>query len=227
MKINLKYLSVKEVPKLFWSSPKALTFKPSLVSLAFLVVGLFLFGLGEALIVSASVGVSPWTVFAQGVSRITGWDIGLSTFLISVSVLACWIPLRQSPGFGTVLNAVIIALVFTYVLPHLPEFGSVAMRIGVAVMGLLITGFGGALYLISNLGPGPRDGLMTGLQSITQLPIAWVRSAIELAVICIGWTLGGNVGFGTVMFALGIGPSVAVSMYGLRAIATPSLDPAE
>lgn len=219
MKLNLKYLSVKEVPQLFWSAPKALTIKPPLVSLLFLVVGLFLFGLGEALIVAAAVGVSPWTVFAQGVSEITGWGIGFSTFMISASVLVFWIPLRQSPGIGTVLNAIIIALVFSYVLPHLPTFDGVAMRVMEAIIGLLVTGFGGALYLIANLGPGPRDGLMTGLQGITHLPIAWVRTGIELAVVAIGWGLGGSVGLGTVMFALGIGPSVAISMYGLRTIA--------
>ncbi|WP_299344108.1 hypothetical protein, partial [uncultured Maritalea sp.] len=211
-------LSVKEVPRLFWSAPKALTFRPPGTSLVFLVVGLFLFGLGEALIVAGAVGLSPWTVFAEGVTKITGWDIGLASFVISVGVLICWIPLKQSPGIGTLLNAIIISLVLSFVLPHLPTFDNIFLKVSEAVFGLLVTGFGGALYLIANLGPGPRDGLMTGLQRITNLPIAWVRSGIELGVIAIGWSLGGGVGFGTVMFALGIGPSVALSMYALMQI---------
>ncbi|MCZ4273487.1 YczE/YyaS/YitT family protein [Maritalea porphyrae] len=218
MRMNLKFLSVKEVPRLFWSAPKALTFRPPAISLAFLVVGLFLFGLGEALIIAGAVGLSPWTVFAEGVTKITGWDIGLASFVISVGVLICWIPLKQSPGIGTLLNAIIISLVLSFVLPHLPTFDNIFLKVSEAVFGLLVTGFGGALYLIANLGPGPRDGLMTGLQRITNLPIAWVRSGIELGVIAIGWSLGGGVGFGTVMFALGIGPSVALSMYALMQI---------
>ncbi|GLQ15866.1 membrane protein [Maritalea porphyrae] len=211
----LKFLSVKEVPTLFWSAPKALTFKPPLTSFIFLVVGLFIFGVGEALIVAAAVGVSPWTVLAQGVAQSTGWELGFTTFVVSMAVLVCWIPLRQSPGIGTILNAVIIALVFSFLLPYLPTFDSVLLRVIEAIVGILITGFGGALYLIANLGPGPRDGLMTGLQGVTNLPIAWVRSGIELSVIAIGWLLGGNVGFGTVMFAFGIGPAIAMSMYFL------------
>jgi len=210
-----KFLTVKEVPTLFWSAPKALTIRPPATSLAFLILGLFIFGVGEALIVAAAVGVSPWTVMAQGVAQSTGWELGFTTFVVSVAVLVCWIPLKQSPGIGTILNAVIIALVFTFLLPHLPRFDNVALQVMEAVLGLLVTGFGGALYLIANLGPGPRDGLMTGLQGLTNMPIAWVRSGIELAVIAIGWMLGGNVGFGTLMFALGIGPAVALSMYML------------
>ncbi len=213
-----KFLSVKEVPTLFWSAPKALTFKPPLTSFIFLVLGLFIFGVGEALIVAAAVGVSPWTVLAQGVAQSTGWELGFTTFVVSMAVLVCWIPLRQSPGIGTLLNAIIISLVLSFVLPHLPTFDNIFLKVSEAVFGLLVTGFGGALYLIANLGPGPRDGLMTGLQRITNLPIAWVRSGIELGVIAIGWSLGGGVGFGTVMFALGIGPSVALSMYALMQI---------
>ena len=217
----LKFLSVKEVPTLFWSAPKALTFKPPVTSFIFLVVGLFIFGVGEALIVAAAVGVSPWTVLAQGVAQSTGWELGFTTFVVSIAVLICWIPLRQSPGIGTILNAVIIALVFSFLLPHLPRFDSLPLKILEAIVGLLVTGFGGALYLIANLGPGPRDGLMTGLQAVTKLPIAWVRSGIELSVIGLGWVLGGNVGFGTLMFALGIGPAVALSMYLLMALFAP------
>lgn len=216
MDLKPRFLSLKGVPTLSWSSPKALTFTPPAVSVAFLVIGLTLFGLGEALLIAAGVGVSPWTVFAQGITHVTGWSIGFASFVISVFVLICWIPLRQTPGIGTVLNAIIIALVLDFSLPYLPVFDHTILKVGQAILGVLVTGFGGGLYLIANLGPGPRDGLMTGLQRITNQPIAWVRSGLELLVIAVGWALGGSVGLGTVLFALGIGPSVAASMYGLK-----------
>jgi|TARA_B110000977_G_scaffold50365_1_gene68449 hypothetical protein len=218
MKFKPKFLLIRAVPSLFWSSPKALTITPPFVSVLFLIIGLTLFGLGEALLIAAGVGVSPWTVFAQGITHITGWSIGFATFFISFVVLFCWIPLRQIPGIGTILNAVVIALVLEFLLPFLPIFDNYILKIGQAVVGVLVTGFGGGLYLIANLGPGPRDGLMTGLQRVTDLPIAWVRSGLEFIVIAAGWTLGGTVGIGTVIFALGIGPSVAASMYGLKSI---------
>jgi uncharacterized membrane protein YczE len=216
VRLKLNFLSIKKVPNLFWSSPKALIIDPPLVSVVFLVIGLILFGLGEALVIAAGVGVSPWTVFAQGITNVTGWSIGFATFMISLFVLFCWIPLRQTPGIGTILNAIIIALVLEFILPYLPTYDSLASKISEAVIGVLVTGFGGGLYLIANLGPGPRDGLMTGLQTLTNLPIVWVRSALELSVIAAGWALGGSVGIGTVLFALGIGPAVAASMYGLE-----------
>ena len=214
--LKLRFLSVKGVPKLFWSSPKALTISPPLASMVFLLIGLILFGLGEALIIAAGVGVSPWTVFAQGITNVTGWSIGFATFIISLLVLFCWIPLKQTAGIGTILNAIIIALVLEFLMPYLPTYESLALKISEATVGVLVTGFGGGLYLIANLGPGPRDGLMTGLQAKTNLPIVWVRSALELSVIAAGWALGGSVGIGTVLFALGIGPTVAASMYGLE-----------
>ena len=213
-----KFLSVKEVPSLFWSSPKALTIKPPIVSVIFLIIGLTLFGFGEALLIAAGVGVSPWTVLAQGITHVTGWSIGFATFITSFVVLFFWIPLRQVPGIGTILNAVIIALVIEFLLPFLPTFDNFMLQLGEAVLGVLVTGFGGGLYLIANLGPGPRDGLMTGLQKVTDLPIAWVRSGLELTVIAAGWALGGSVGLGTVLFALGIGPSVAASMHFLKSV---------
>ncbi|MFT5930860.1 MAG: putative membrane protein YczE [Oceanospirillaceae bacterium] len=218
MRLTPKFLSVKAVPSLFWSSPKALTITPPLVSVLFLIVGLTLFGLGEALLVAAGVGVSPWTVLAQGIMHVTGWSLGFATFVTSVVVLFLWVPLRQTPGIGTILNAVIIALVLEFILPFLPTFDHLFLKLGEATLGVLVTGFGGGLYLIANLGPGPRDGLMTGLQKVTDVPIAWVRSGLELSVIAAGWALGGSVGFGTVLFALGIGPSVAASMYVFKSM---------
>ena len=218
MQLKLRFLSVKKVPTLSWSSPEALTAKPPIKSLLILVIGLILFGFGEALLIASGVGVSPWTVLAQGITNITGWSIGFATFMTSLFVLICWVPLKQMPGVGTVLNAIIIALVLDYFLPYLPTFDNLALRIVEASIGVLVTGFGGGIYLIANLGPGPRDGLMTGLQRITNYPIAWVRSGIEVTAIATGWSLGGSVGIGTVLFALGIGPSVAASMYGLNSI---------
>ncbi|MGC1495421.1 MAG: hypothetical protein WA790_06405 [Sulfitobacter sp.] len=190
--------------------------KPPLVSAVFLIIGLVVFGLGEALLITAGVGVSPWTVFAEGVTNLTGWSLGIATFVISAMVLLLWIPLKQAPGIGTILNAIIIALVLEYILPLLPTFDSFVANVVLALIGVLVTGFGGAIYLIANLGPGPRDGLMTGLQSVTQFPIAVVRTFIEVAVVAIGWMMGGTLGLGTIFFALGIGPAMAIGMQLLQ-----------
>jgi uncharacterized membrane protein YczE len=186
------------------------------VSVAFLIIGLVLFGLGEALLVAAGVGVSPWTVFAEGLTNVTGWSLGFATFVISVSVLLLWIPLRQAPGIGTILNAIIIASVLEHVLPLLPTFETFVANAALALLGVLVTGFGGAIYLIANLGPGPRDGLMAGLQTVTGQPIALVRTCLELTVVTIGWALGGTLGLGTILFALGIGPAMATGMQILQ-----------
>ena len=214
----MKLLSVKSVPKLNWSSPRALTLKPPSSSLFFLIIGLVLFGLGEALLIVAGVGVSPWTVFAQGLSLVTGWSIGFATFIISLCVLLLWVPLRQIPGIGTILNVIIVAFVLEQSLPYLPNFDSLIASILLAACGVLVTGFGGAVYLIANLGPGPRDGLMTGLQAVTGQPIALVRTALEVTAVTVGWFLGGTVGIGTILFALGIGPAVAINVLALQKI---------
>lgn len=182
----------------------------------FLIAGLVVFGLGEALLVTAGVGVSPWTMFAEGVTNVTGLSLGLATFVISAIVLVLWIPLKQTPGMGTILNAIIIALVLEYVLPFLPTFETYVANAVLALVGVLVTGFGGAIYLVANLGPGPRDGLMTGLQSVTHQPIALVRMFLELTVVVIGWALGGTLGLGTIFFALGIGPAVAIGIQILQ-----------
>jgi len=195
--------------------------KPPLASVAFLVIGLVIFGLGEALLVTAGVGASPWTVFAEGVSHATGWSLGFATFVISVGVLILWIPLKQTPGMGTILNAIIIALVLEYVRPFLPTFDTYVANAALALAGVMVTGFGGAIYLIANLGPGPRDGLMTGLQAVTHQPIALVRMFLEIAVVITGWALGGTLGLGTVFFALGIGPAMAIGMQILQLRAAP------
>ena len=216
MALNLRFLQVKGIPVLFWSSPKALTIKPPFMSFVLLIIGLAIFGLGEALLISAGYGVSPWTVFAQGLTTVTGWSIGFATFITSIAVLVLWVPLRQMPGIGTISNAIVIALVLEYILPHLPRFELDALQIAQAVFGILVTGFGGAIYLISNLGPGPRDGLMTGVQHLTNWPISGVRASIEILVVIAGLSLGGTVGLGTVLFAIGIGPAVSASLFTLN-----------
>ena len=186
------------------------------MSVMFLILGLVVFGLGEALLVTAGVGVSPWTVLAQGTTNVTGWNLGFATFVISAFVLALWIPLKQTPGLGTILNAIIIALVLEYVLPVLPSFEAYVANALLALLGVFVTGFGGAIYLIANLGPGPRDGLMTGLQAVTHQPVALVRLLLELTVVAIGWAMGGTLGLGTILFALGIGPAMAIGMQILQ-----------
>lgn len=211
--MTLKFLAVTSVPRLFWSSPETFTLKPGIVPMIFLLFGLVLFGVGEALLVSAGLGVSPWTVFAQGLTLHTGWSLGFATLITSVLVLALWYPLRQVPGIGTIANVLVIAAVFQFMLPVLPIPANLPWQLAACVGGVLITGVGGAIYLIANLGPGPRDGLMTGLQRATNLPIAHVRSSIEVSVVGIGWLLGGTVGLGTVLFAFGIGPSVAMALH--------------
>jgi uncharacterized membrane protein YczE len=218
---KLSFLSTKSVPHLFWSSDKPHNLRPRFLTFVFLVVGLSLFGLGEATLIAAGLGVSPWTVLAQGVGILTGWGIGHATFVLSFVVLVFWIPLKQIPGIGTILNAVIISLILEYILPYFPAVESDFFELIQALFGIMLVGIGGAIYLVANLGPGPRDGLMTGLQSISGLPIGWVRSGIELSVVIAGWSLGGSVGLGTLLFAFLIGPAVSTSLYALGEFEKP------
>jgi len=211
--VKLSFLSVKGVPTLFWSSPRPHNLRPRPLTMALLIFGLALFGLGESLIVNAGVGLSPWIVLAEGVGNVTGWSIGFATFVISFAVLGFWIPLRQVPGIGTIMNAVVIAAVLDFSRPYLPTPDGQAARYLQAFLGVYVVGLGAAIYLICKLGPGPRDGLMTGLQRITGVPIAWVRSGIEVTVVVIGWWLGGTVGVGTLLFAFLVGPALACNLY--------------
>ena len=213
MKLLTIFRLIKNIPKTSWSSKKPLNIKPKIKTLLFLIFGLFLFGLGETLLLASGAGVSPWTVLAEGMSIYFSFSIGWSTFWMSLVVLLLWIPLKQKPGIGTILNVIIIALVFDYTLPYLPNPENYGFKVLQVIIGVLITGLGSGFYLISNLGPGPRDGLMTGVQRITGKPIALVRSTIEVIVVFFGWKLGGTVGLGTIIFALGIGPAVAVGIY--------------
>ena len=209
---------IRAIPTLFWTSPKTLTIKPPLISFAMLLIGLILFGLGEALLIVAGVGVSPWTVFAQGISKNTGWSIGVSTAVISSVVLSLWTFLKQKPGLGTLFNIIIVSVILDLSLPYLPHSDTLLFKVLLALTGVFVTGFGGAIYLIANLGPGPRDGLMTGLQRITNFPMAAVRGSIEVTVVILGALLGGVVGIGTLFFAFGIGPALVVSILFLSKI---------
>ena len=212
MKLFSLAFSIKEIPKVTWSSEDAFNLKPKPLTLIFLVFGLFLFGLGESLLITSGSGVGPYTVLAQGISNLTGWSIGLSTFVISIFVLLMWIPLKQKPGMGTILNAFIIALTIEFSVYYLPYPETYPMQILQVVVGVLIIGIGSGFYLIANLGAGPRDGLMIGLQKKTNLPIYSIRTIIEVSVVIVGWLLGGVVGLGTAIFAFGIGPSVALGL---------------
>jgi uncharacterized membrane protein YczE len=214
----MKIFTVRSVPTTQWSSDEPLNFSPKPLTLFFLILGLFLFGLGESLIITASIGMSPWTVLAEGLSLTSGLSIGVLTFLISLIVLLLWIPLKQKAGIGTILNVIIIAAVIEWSLPYLPHPETFLIQIFQAILGTLIVGFASGIYLIANLGPGPRDGLMTGCQRVTNLPIAWVRVFIEITVISIGWTLGGTIGVATVIFAFGIGPAVSLGLYFISSI---------
>ena len=214
MKLSLIFLSIKSVPKTSWSSDTPLNFKPRLKTFILLCLGLSLFGFGESLLIHSTIGVSPWTVLAEGLSLKLNWSVGFATFIVSVLVLSTWIFLKQKPGLGTLLNIIIIAGMIDISL-FLFDFStnSYLLNILTGILGVLFVGLGSGIYLIANLGPGPRDGLMTGLQRITNFPIAWVRASIEISVVILGWILGGTVGLGTLIFAFGIGPAVALGLY--------------
>ena len=214
----IKIFSIRAVPTTQWSSDKPLNFSPKPLTLLILCVGLLLFGLGESLIITASVGMSPWTVLAEGLSITSGLSIGALTLLISLGVLLLWIPLKQQAGIGTILNVMIIAAVIEWSLPYLPHPETYVLQIAQAIFGTLLVGVASGIYLIANLGPGPRDGLMTGFQKATNLPIAWVRVFLEITVISIGWMLGGTIGIATVIFAFGIGPAVSFGLYLIASI---------
>jgi uncharacterized membrane protein YczE len=214
MKLSLIFLSIKSVPVTNWSSDTPLNFKPRLKTFILLCLGLSLFGFGESLLIHSTIGVSPWTVLAEGLSLKLNWSVGFATFIVSVLVLSTWIFLKQKPGLGTLLNIIIIAGMIDISL-FLFDFStnSYLLNILTGILGVLFVGLGSGIYLIANLGPGPRDGLMTGLQRITNFPIAWVRASIEISLVILGWILGGTVGLGTLIFAFGIGPAVALGLY--------------
>ena len=182
----------------------------SLSRVLILFTGLIIFGLGDSLLIQGNQGNAPWTVFAQGLTLKTGMSIGFATLLISIFVLLIWIPLREKPGFGTLSNIVLIATFIQVGTQIFPEQSSMTTGILFDFIGIAMVGLGSALYITCGLGPGPRDGAMTGIHYRTGIRVGRVRLGIELVVLVIGWLMGGTVGIGTALFALLIGQSVAI-----------------
>ena len=197
--------------------------RPTPARLARLLVGLAVFGLGEALLVASDLGNSPWTVLAEGLAKHTPLAVGGATVAISVLVLCAWFPLRQRPGLGTILNALMIGVVIDVTLAVLPEHFALGPRWAFVVLGIALVAVGSGLYLTSLLGPGPRDGLMTGLHRRTGRSLRLVRACLELSVVGAGFALGGTVGAGTLAFALLIGPGVQLFVHRLGGSDTHAL----
>ena len=207
------FLTIKKIPKLPWSSKSPINFKPTLKTLFYLCLGLILFGFGEGLLIISGIGASPWNVLHQGIAVNLNLSIGTVAFLVSFLVLLLWFFLDQKMGLGTIINFIIIAIMIDVTIYFFEKPEIYFSKFLVVVIGIFIIGIGTAMYLIANLGAGPRDGLMTGLQKKTKAPIALVRACIEIVVVLIGWSLGGVLCVGTLLFAFGIGPAVALGLY--------------
>ena len=211
----------RTIPHVRWTANHRWDLAPT--RLVILIVGLSIFGLGEALLIQSHIGNSPWSVLAQGISRHTPLSIGFSTFLVSAIILLLWLPLRERPGFGTVANIVVIALAlelslgFIPLVHHNPVLSLVFVFLGIALVGM-----GSSLYITTGLGPGPRDGLMTSLHNRTGVRVARVRLGIEIVALSIGAILGGTLGIGTALFALFIGQSIAINLALVKHFATPN-----
>jgi len=203
------------------AAPAASRWRARPAQLLRLLPGLWLFGSGEALLISADLGNTPWTVLAQGMSLHTPLSIGAATFMIGLLVLCGWLPLRERPGLGTVSNVVVISLAIDVMLPLLAVPSSGGARAAALLFGVLLIGAGSGLYLSAELGPGPRDGWMTGLHRRFGWPLSAVRFGIEAGVLVVGWALGGTVGIGTGVFVLLIGPAVGTGVMLLRRRAVP------
>jgi uncharacterized membrane protein YczE len=181
------------------------------------IIGLVICGVGIALILAADIGLAPWDVLHKGISRRTGIAVGTVIIIVGVVLLALWIPLRVRPGIGTILNAVLIGWTVNLALPHLPEPDETLWQLTEMAVGVVAFGFGTAMYIGAGLGPGPRDGLMTGVAARGH-SLRLVRTAIEIGVLLTGWVLGGSIGVGTAVFALAIGPLVHyfLGFFGMR-----------
>ena len=199
----------KTVPNTPWTAAHRWDLKFNRILILFF--GLFIFGIGDSLLIVANLGNAPWSVLAQGISTRTPLSVGEATFLISVSVLLLWIPLGEKPGFGTIANIAIIAIAIDIGINHVPHPQSFPLKLIYIFTGIALVGAGSALYITCGLGPGPRDGWMTSLHRRTGIPVGRVRLAIEIVVLIAGALLGGRLGLGTALFALLIGYSVATS----------------
>jgi uncharacterized membrane protein YczE len=200
----------KTVPATPWTATSRWELSPLRTGVLFF--GLFIFGLGDSLLIQSEIGNAPWSVLAQGVSNRLAITLGWSTFGISTLVLLLWIPLKEKPGFGTLSNIVIIAVAIQIGVTIFPEQDSYVSGIAYCLVGIAMVGIGSSLYITCGLGPGPRDGLMTALHHKTGVRIGRVRLGIEGSVLVAGWLLGGTVGPGTLMFATLIGQSIAISL---------------
>ncbi|GCD98181.1 membrane protein YczE [Embleya hyalina] len=175
-----------------------------------LYAGLTLYGFSMALMIRAELGLDPWDVFHQGLAERTGWSFGVVTIVVGAAVLLLWLPMRQRPGLGTVSNVVVIGLAVDASLRWLPSPDAWAWRVAFLVSGVVLNAVAGGAYIGARLGPGPRDGLMTGMVRRTGRSVRLIRTSIEVAVLAVGFVLGGSVGLGTVLYALTIGPLVQV-----------------
>ncbi|MFJ3719296.1 YitT family protein [Streptomyces sp. NPDC090057] len=171
-----------------------------------LYAGLALYGASSALLVAAGLGLEPWNVLHQGLAELTGLTIGVVSIAVGAVVLLLWIPLRQRPGLGTVSNVFVVGLAMDGTLALLPDVRTLAVRVPLLVAGIVLNGAATGLYIAASFGPGPRDGLMTGLHRRTGRSIRLMRTVVEVAVVITGFALGGTVGIGTVLYAVSIGP---------------------
>ena len=204
----------RTVPVVPWTAKSRwdLSFKRVLI----LFLGLAVFGLGDGLIIQSGLGNAPWSVLAQGISLKSGLSIGTSTLIIGALVLSLWIPLRERPGFGTISNILIISLFIEIGTNIFPQQENILAGVIFTLIGIAMVGIGSSLYITCGLGPGPRDGAMTGLHQRTGVRVGRVRLGLEVVVSIAGALLGGTLGLGTLLFALLIGQSVAIS-FGLLA----------
>ena len=204
----------RTVPVVPWTAKNRwdLSFKRVFI----LFFGLAIFGLGDGLIIQSGLGNAPWSVLAQGISLKSGLSIGTSTLIVGSLVLALWIPLRERPGFGTLSNIIIISLFIEIATNIFPKQENIVFGVIFTLVGIAMVGIGSALYITCGLGPGPRDGAMTGLHQRTGVRVGRVRLGLEVVVSIVGALLGGTLGLGTLLFALLIGQSVAIS-FGLLA----------
>ena len=200
----------KTVPHTPWTASSRWDLSP--VRTIVLFFGLFIFGLGDSLLIQSEIGNAPWSVLAQGVANRLEITMGWSTFAISTLVLLLWIPLKEKPGFGTLSNIAVIAMAIQVGVTYFPIQSTYPAGIIYCLLGIAMVGLGSALYITCGLGPGPRDGLMTALHHKSGVRIGRVRMGIEGTVLLGGWLLGGTVGIGTLLFATLIGQSIAISL---------------
>ena len=216
---NIIYIfTLKKVPKLEWSSTYEYNLKPKKITIFYLIIGLILFGIGEGLLITANIGVSPWFVLHQGLSFKTGYTIGLTTFIVSVIILILWIPLKEKPGIGTILNAILISIVIDISLFILPYPKNFLLQLIQVIIGILIIGVGSGYYLCSSLGAGPRDGLQLALARQTNQSLVLIRTILEVSAVLLGFILGGIVGIGTLIYAIAIGYSVSFGLFLMQKI---------